>query len=421
MRAMPGMTVLAPGDAAECAAMVRWATATPGPVYLRLGRDAGPDLFDADYRFEPGRVIRLREGTDVVLVGTGQQTARLLEAADLLAGRGSRRRCPPRPVGQAGRRGGPRRGGRRRPARRHRRGAQRPRRPRRPGGRDPLAAGLRAGWSGIGVDDTWGESAPNAWLLDRHGLTPARVADRVEREFEASRDERMTVEVAAMTGFSPKRPQRHRRRRARRRAHGPDPRAEPRGDPQRARGGGRRPGPRGGGDAAAPRRAPRGHPTTRSTAIHDPDVEAVVIVTPTSTHAALIEAALRAGKAVWSEKPIAQEHGRDRPDRRALARDRTSRSSSGFMRRFDPGYERAKRLIDAGELGRIEQFRALSRDTFPPSARVPAARAAARSWTCPPRSRPRALPRRGGGGGPRLGQRPVRRPLRAGRRLGHLA
>ena len=38
----------------------------------------------------------------------------------------------------------------------------------------------------------------------------------------------------------------------------------------------------------------------------------------------------------------------------------------GFMRRFDPGYVRAKALIDNGELGRIEQFRALSRDTFPP-------------------------------------------------------
>ena len=37
------------------------------------------------------------------------------------------------------------------------------------------------------------------------------------------------------------------------------------------------------------------------------------------------------------------------------------------MRRFDPGYQRAKQLIDAGELGRIEQFRASSRDTFPPS------------------------------------------------------
>lgn len=100
-------------------------------------------------------------------------------------------------------------------------------------------------------------------------------------------------------------------------------------------------------------------------AIHDPDVEAVVIVTPTSTHAALIEAALRAGRAIFSEKPIAHdlaETGRIVD----LWRDLGLPVQLGFMRRFDPGYERAKALIDSGSLGRIEQFRALSRDTFPP-------------------------------------------------------
>jgi myo-inositol 2-dehydrogenase/D-chiro-inositol 1-dehydrogenase len=100
-------------------------------------------------------------------------------------------------------------------------------------------------------------------------------------------------------------------------------------------------------------------------AIHDPDVEAVVIVTPTSTHATLIEEAINAGKAVWSEKPIAQ-------DMSETARIVELWKASdvpvqlGFMRRFDPGYLRAKALIDSGELGRVEQFRALSRDTFPP-------------------------------------------------------
>ena len=54
MRAMPGMTVLAPGDATECIAMVRWASAMSGPVYLRLARDAGPDLVDPAYAFQPG-------------------------------------------------------------------------------------------------------------------------------------------------------------------------------------------------------------------------------------------------------------------------------------------------------------------------------------------------------------------------------
>jgi myo-inositol 2-dehydrogenase / D-chiro-inositol 1-dehydrogenase len=101
-------------------------------------------------------------------------------------------------------------------------------------------------------------------------------------------------------------------------------------------------------------------------AIADPRVDAVVIVTPTSTHASLIEAAVTAGKAAWSEKPIAldlAETGR--------VVDVIARSGQpvqiGFQRRFDPGYMRAKERIDAGELGRIETFRALGRDTYPPS------------------------------------------------------
>ena len=84
MRAMPGMTVLAPGDATECIAMVRWASAMSGPVYLRLARDAGPDLVDPDYAFIPGRVLLVREGTDVLIVSTGMQTARCIAAAVLL-------------------------------------------------------------------------------------------------------------------------------------------------------------------------------------------------------------------------------------------------------------------------------------------------------------------------------------------------
>ncbi len=100
-------------------------------------------------------------------------------------------------------------------------------------------------------------------------------------------------------------------------------------------------------------------------AIHDPDVEVVVIVTPTSTHATLIEEALRAGKAVWTEKPIAQEIGETQRivD---LWRQSGLPCAVGFMRRYDPGYARAKELIDAGELGRIEQFHAYSRDVNPP-------------------------------------------------------
>jgi myo-inositol 2-dehydrogenase/D-chiro-inositol 1-dehydrogenase len=103
-------------------------------------------------------------------------------------------------------------------------------------------------------------------------------------------------------------------------------------------------------------------------AINDPAVEAVVIVTPTSTHASLIEAALRAGKAIWSEKPIALDLAETNRVV-ALWRGTGLPVQMGFMRRFDPGYVRAKELIDSGELGRVEQFRAYSRDTYLPPAK----------------------------------------------------
>jgi myo-inositol 2-dehydrogenase / D-chiro-inositol 1-dehydrogenase len=101
-------------------------------------------------------------------------------------------------------------------------------------------------------------------------------------------------------------------------------------------------------------------------AIEHPSVDVVVIVTPTDTHALLIEQAVNAGKAVWSEKPIALNLAETQRvvD---LVRDRKSLVQVGFMRRFDPGYAKAKAKIDAGELGKLETFRALSRDTYPPS------------------------------------------------------
>jgi myo-inositol 2-dehydrogenase / D-chiro-inositol 1-dehydrogenase len=100
-------------------------------------------------------------------------------------------------------------------------------------------------------------------------------------------------------------------------------------------------------------------------AILDPGVDAVIIVTPTDTHARLIETAVLAGKAVFSEKPIALDLAEtkrvvDLIDQKGAA------VQLGFMRRFDPGYAEAKKRIDQGELGRIEMFRALSRDTYPP-------------------------------------------------------
>jgi transketolase len=88
MRAMPEMTVLAPADAIEGEAMIRWATDFQGPVYLRLARDASPNLFDEKYGFALGKTYLLREGADVLMISTGPQSGRCLKAAELLQGEG---------------------------------------------------------------------------------------------------------------------------------------------------------------------------------------------------------------------------------------------------------------------------------------------------------------------------------------------
>jgi myo-inositol 2-dehydrogenase / D-chiro-inositol 1-dehydrogenase len=100
-------------------------------------------------------------------------------------------------------------------------------------------------------------------------------------------------------------------------------------------------------------------------AIADPGVEAVVIATPTGTHAALIEAAARAGKAIFCEKPIALDVG---ATERALAAAGKAGVplQIGFQRRYDPGFAEARRAIAAGELGRLHLLRAVSHDPYPP-------------------------------------------------------
>jgi transketolase len=88
VRAMPNMVAVAPADDVEAAQVLRWAAAYEGPCYVRLVRDATQRCFDDSYRFEFGRVVVVREGRDVTLFSTGAQTPRVLDAAELLAGRG---------------------------------------------------------------------------------------------------------------------------------------------------------------------------------------------------------------------------------------------------------------------------------------------------------------------------------------------
>src|ERR1700722_15549375 len=95
------------------------------------------------------------------------------------------------------------------------------------------------------------------------------------------------------------------------------------------------------------------------------DIDAIIICTPTDTHAGLIEAAADAGKAIFCEKPVALGLERTQEALRKVAETRVP-FQIGFQRRFDTGYAEARRRIESGELGRLDQFRTVGRDPAPP-------------------------------------------------------
>ena len=96
-------------------------------------------------------------------------------------------------------------------------------------------------------------------------------------------------------------------------------------------------------------------------ALADPDVHAVVICTPPRTHAPIIEAAARAGKAIFCEKPVDLDLGRVDACARVLAETRVP-FHVGFNRRFDPSHRALHDAIRAGEIGRTEMLVLSSRD-----------------------------------------------------------
>jgi myo-inositol 2-dehydrogenase/D-chiro-inositol 1-dehydrogenase len=95
------------------------------------------------------------------------------------------------------------------------------------------------------------------------------------------------------------------------------------------------------------------------------DIDALLIATPTDTHADLIEAAARAGKAVFCEKPVDLDAARVQ---RCLAVVEASGIPLmiGFNRRFDPNFAALKQRLDAGAIGTVEMVTVISRDPAPP-------------------------------------------------------
>jgi transketolase len=186
MRAMPGMTILAPADEFEGEAMIRWATEFSGPVYLRLARDACASVFGSDYAFTLGKTYQLREGNDLLMISTGPQSARCVEAAEHLAKQGISagvlhipsikpvnveeivEACESAPiiftVEEHNVLGGL-------------------------GGlvAEILSEHLPKRIVRFGIEDRWGESAPNDFLLDQFQLSGPRLSERIANRLKAAK------------------------------------------------------------------------------------------------------------------------------------------------------------------------------------------------------------------------------------------
>ena len=84
LRTLPNITIFSPASPNEVRKIVRTAYELQTPVYVRLGSNREPEIYESDYEFIPGRGIELRKGNDVTLVGTGRIVYDLLRAADKL-------------------------------------------------------------------------------------------------------------------------------------------------------------------------------------------------------------------------------------------------------------------------------------------------------------------------------------------------
>jgi len=84
LRALPSMTVVAPGDPVEAEAATRAVAAHDGPCYLRLGRAGENNVHTGAIKFELGKAIEMRDGDDVTLISTGGMLESAMATAEML-------------------------------------------------------------------------------------------------------------------------------------------------------------------------------------------------------------------------------------------------------------------------------------------------------------------------------------------------
>ncbi|MDY6827388.1 MAG: transketolase family protein [Bacillota bacterium] len=84
-RAMPNMTVIAPGDPNQIGKVVEASINWEGPMYIRIGRGGEPVIYKEEYKYEIGRSIMIKDGRDVTLIATGCIVYHAIAAAEMLS------------------------------------------------------------------------------------------------------------------------------------------------------------------------------------------------------------------------------------------------------------------------------------------------------------------------------------------------
>ena len=101
--------------------------------------------------------------------------------------------------------------------------------------------------------------------------------------------------------------------------------------------------------------------------INNPDIEAVLVCSPTNTHADITIEAANAGKHIFCEKPVDLTIEKILQAKAAVEKAGVT-MQIGFNRRFDHNHEKVREIAQSGALGKVELVKTTSRDPAPPSA-----------------------------------------------------
>lgn len=88
MRSIPNMMVIVPCDYNETVSVIKYAAKHKGPMYIRLARTNVINIFNENYRYNPLKAVKIKEGKDISVITNGETLAEVIEAGDILGKKG---------------------------------------------------------------------------------------------------------------------------------------------------------------------------------------------------------------------------------------------------------------------------------------------------------------------------------------------